>query len=134
MHDTKFWRLVAVSLIVAIIYVGHGLHNGTRDGFPSLTNAAQAGGVAVQETGGTPNIYTTNGAGTQLYLWRGDGTGKATCIGVANFDGPFRERIHDMGRATVPSEGPRMAPEQIRFQGPQPLPGRAPDPAPAPVK
>jgi hypothetical protein len=131
MHDSKFWRLMAVSFVVALLYVGHGLHNGRRDGLPSLTNAAYAGGVAVQETGGTPNIYTTNGGGTQLYLWRGDGAGKATCIGVANFDGPFRERIHDMGRTTVPSEGPRPAPEQIQW-----LPGRFPDaaPVPAPVK
>ena len=127
MHDSKFWRIVAVSFVVALFYVGHGLHNRSHDGLSSLISSAHAGGVAVQETGGTPPIYTTNAAGTQLFLWKGDGAGRATCVGVASFDGPFRERNHDSQvRTTVPSEGPRGGAGRR-------IPGGVPDPLPRPA-
>jgi anti-sigma-K factor RskA len=92
MHDSRFWRIAAVSFIAALLYVGHGLHGGARGELPSLVNVAQASGSAVQATGSTPYVYTTNAGGTQLFVWQADGKGKATCLGVADFDGRFIER------------------------------------------
>lgn len=64
MQDSKFWRVVAVLMITALLYVGHGLHNSGL-GLPSLINTAHAGGVGVHNG----LIYTTNAAGDKLSQW-----------------------------------------------------------------
>ena len=74
MQDCKFWRIVAALMIGAVLYVGHGLHNGGRDGAPSLINTAKAGGVAVDapyDNGPRKygRIYTSNQDGVVLYVW-----------------------------------------------------------------
>lgn len=74
MQDNKFWRFAAVLMIVALLYVGHGLHNGVRDGAPSLINTAKAGGVAVDapyDNGPRKygRIYTSSQDGVALYVW-----------------------------------------------------------------
>jgi hypothetical protein len=73
-QDSKFWRSAAVLIIAAVLYVGHGLHNGGTEGVPSLVNTAHAGGVAVDapylngvRTYG--RIYTADPSGTYLYVW-----------------------------------------------------------------
>jgi len=74
MQDSKFWRSAAVLIIAAVLYVGHGLHNGGTEGVPSLVNTAHAGGVAID----APNvngvrtygrIYTADESGRHLYVW-----------------------------------------------------------------
>jgi hypothetical protein len=92
MHDSKFWRIAAVSFIAALLYVGHGLQSGTRGELQAPVNAAQPSGAAVQANGSSPYVYTTNAGGTQLFVWQADGKGKATCLGVADFDGRFIDR------------------------------------------
>lgn len=72
MRDTKFWRIVAAAFVVAILYVGHGLHRGD-DGLPSLVNSAHAGGVATMNG----LIYTSDATGRVLHVWKlEDGVGK----------------------------------------------------------
>jgi hypothetical protein len=68
MHDSRFWRFVAVSLVVALLYLGHGLHSGRRDGLPSLANSAHAGGVGVVMQEGS-QIFTASQDGKILYHW-----------------------------------------------------------------
>jgi hypothetical protein len=117
----KFWRTIAALMCVGIFYVGHGLHGPRRAVLPSLESTANAAGVAWHTD--SPEMFRVSEDGRIIYTWKRfkDVREGATVVRY-------------MGRTTAPSEGPRMAPEQIRFQGPQPLPGRAPDPAPAPVK
>jgi hypothetical protein len=75
MQDSKFWRFAAVLMIAAALYVGHGLHNGGREGVPSLVNAAHAGGVVVDSiplqngVRSFARIYTSDESGTRLYVW-----------------------------------------------------------------
>jgi|HubBroStandDraft_6_1064221.scaffolds.fasta_scaffold235475_2 hypothetical protein len=70
MQDSKFWRSAAVLMIAAVLYVGHGLHNGGTEEMPSLVNSAHAGGVAVKEgITSFSRIYTTDESGTHLYVW-----------------------------------------------------------------
>jgi hypothetical protein len=68
MHDSKFWRFAAVSFVLALLYVGHGLHGGTSDGLPSLANTAHAGGVGVVTQEGS-QIFTASQDGKTLYQW-----------------------------------------------------------------
>jgi hypothetical protein len=74
MQDSKFWRFAAVLMIGAMLYVGHGLHNGGSDVAPSLVNMAHAGGVAVDapyDNGPRKygRIYTSDQNGVTLYVW-----------------------------------------------------------------
>ncbi len=92
MRDSKFWRFVAVSFIAALLYVGHGLQGGTHGELPGTVNAAQPSGAAGQTTAVGSYVYTTNAGGTQLFVWQADGKGKASCLGVADFDGRFIDR------------------------------------------
>jgi hypothetical protein len=57
MHESRFWRIVAVALVGGLFYVGHGLHAG-HEALPSLVNTADAGGMAVQGAfGGQYSIF-----------------------------------------------------------------------------
>jgi hypothetical protein len=118
----KFWRTIAGLMCVGLFYVGHGLHGPQRAPLPSLENTTYAAGVAWHTD--SPEMFTASQDGRTVYTWK-----------------RFKD-VHEgatvvryMGRTTVPSEGPRLAPEQIPNQR-QWLPGRAPDPlpVPAPVK
>jgi hypothetical protein len=78
MQDSKFWRFAAALMIAAVLYVGHGLHNGGCEGMPSLVSTAHAGGVAVDAFTVGPNggrmfgrIYTSDASGRRLYIWDG---------------------------------------------------------------
>jgi hypothetical protein len=68
-HDSKFWRFAAVLMIAAVLYVGHGLHNGGSDGVPSLVNTAHAGSVAAAAPAALQYVYTASEDGRVLYLW-----------------------------------------------------------------
>jgi hypothetical protein len=76
MQDSKFWRVVAVVFCGGVLYVGHGLHSGGRDGIPSLVNTARAGGVGVDRLPGQldeksySRLYTANEDGTHLLVWK----------------------------------------------------------------
>ena len=70
MHDSKFWRILAVLGLVGVLYVGHGLHK-NESGIPSLSNAAYAGGVGILNG----VIYTANQSGTELTMWTTDNRG-----------------------------------------------------------
>src|ERR1700734_1849592 len=100
MSDNKFWRFVAVVMCVGVLYVGHslqiqGLHDRGSDGWPSLENTAHAGGVAVDAIGAGPGagrmatrLYTTNEAGTILYVWDAPSTREGTPTHVATIGVP----------------------------------------------
>jgi hypothetical protein len=95
MQDSKFWRSVAVLMIAAVLYVGHGLHNGGTDGVPSLVNTAHAGGVAIdarymKDVGDGSRLYTTNKDGVVLYVWDAPKNG-ATPRYVATVGAPIKE-------------------------------------------
>jgi hypothetical protein len=88
MQESKFWRIVAVALVGALLYVGHGLHTG-HGGLPSLVNSVQAGGAGVQVMGGQYGIFTSGGDGNVLYCWQADGRGGASFTGAVKIDGKF---------------------------------------------
>jgi hypothetical protein len=105
MHDTKFWRIVAVVVCVGLFYVGHGLHNRSGDGLPSLVDAAHAGGVAVYNSRGAINdyhLYTTDPSGRSVHVWTAQFHGKPKYIGTAQTDGKFIEPSQNRGDAVVP--------------------------------
>jgi hypothetical protein len=87
MHDSKFWRSVAVLLVAALLYIGHGPHEGSI--LP--TSSAYANGSDVQALGKGSLVYTSNAGGAELFVWRADGTGKATYLGMADANGHFFE-------------------------------------------
>ena len=86
MQDSKFWRIAAVLMIAAALYVGHGLHNDRNGGVPSLVNTAHAGGVTVSTNLGTQKIYTTSPDGKALYSWQDDGGGRPRFVAMASTD------------------------------------------------
>ena len=85
MRDSKFWRIMAVSFIVALLYVGHGLHTGRSDSLPSLANTAYAGGVAVsmhqRET-----LYTSSDDGRTIFQWATSDRGKPKYVAFSTVD------------------------------------------------
>ncbi|HEV3302962.1 MAG TPA: hypothetical protein VG055_25145 [Planctomycetaceae bacterium] len=85
MHDSKFWRIVAVSFVVAVLYVGHGLHSGRNDALPSMANSAHAGGVGVVAQRGSM-LYTASQDGRTLYQWNPTDTGKPKYIALSNVE------------------------------------------------
>jgi hypothetical protein len=85
MHDSKFWRLVAVSFVVALLYVGHGLHSGRSDGLPSFANTAHAGGVGVV-TQRDSMLYTGSQDGRTLYQWTIADKGKPKYLALSNVE------------------------------------------------
>ena len=71
MIDSRFWRLSFVVFILALLYIGHGLHRTQSTPFPELTPTATAGDVAVFPTNDSAGhrIVTTNEDGTVIYVW-----------------------------------------------------------------
>jgi hypothetical protein len=84
MQSSPFWRILAVSMVAALLYVGHGLHSGGSDGLPSLVNTAHAGGVSVSTSNGAHHIYTTSEDGRVLYLWQYSPGGGASFMSEAS--------------------------------------------------
>lgn len=70
MQDTRFWRIVAVLAVMALFYVGHGLHTGPP---PEVLSGgvARADGIMTREDANA--IFTTNADGTQINVWRQTG-------------------------------------------------------------
>jgi hypothetical protein len=102
MQDNKFWRFVAVALVGALFYIGHGLHNGHQS-LPSLVNAAYAGGAGVQNgASGQYGIFTSSQDGNVLYCWGADGRGGASFRGAAKIDGKF---IPGPAKVGAPADG-----------------------------
>jgi hypothetical protein len=81
-QDSKFWRIAAVLMIAAVLYVGHGLHNGGNNSLPSLISTAHAGGVGVFNG----RVYTTNQVGTEVRVWNIDGFGKPIYLFTVSTD------------------------------------------------
>jgi len=67
MQDSKFWRIVAVLAVAAMLYIGHGLHNGPADGL-RLISTARAQGIMLGNNEHT--ILTTNPDGKSIHVWR----------------------------------------------------------------
>ena len=64
MAESRFWKIVAVLLLVGVFYVGHGLHqSGNLPTLPAFISQARANGIATQEmhyqTGGAISIAVT---------------------------------------------------------------------------
>jgi hypothetical protein len=70
-------------MVAAVLYVGHGLHNGGNDGVPSLVNTAHAGGVAMSTAKPPQYVYTASNDGRLLYLWQTGTDGKPRYVGAA---------------------------------------------------
>jgi hypothetical protein len=82
MQDSKFWRIIAVTTIAAVLYVGHGLHHSGSDGLPRLGNVAHAGGVGVATVRGSV-LYTSSEDGKTLYMWNTGDAGRPTYAATA---------------------------------------------------
>ncbi len=98
MHDSKFWRVVAIVGCIGLFYVGHGLHSAGRhgqgpDAWPSFVNTAQAGGVAVDAIASSvgrsaTRLYTTSESGTVLYVWDAPSSPEGTPKHIATIGVP----------------------------------------------
>jgi hypothetical protein len=67
-HD-RFWKMLSVCFLAAMIYIGHGLHVLTGADGPSFGNSALAAGV------GTPSdqtevVLTSSENGRTIYIWQ----------------------------------------------------------------
>jgi len=85
MQDSRFWRIIAVVMCGALIYVGHGLHNPGGESVPSFSSVAHAGGVAVAPSWN--QIFTASQDGRTIYSW-----------------GRWEKSANYLGSATVPEE------------------------------
>jgi hypothetical protein len=82
MRNNRFWRISAVCAIIAVLYLGHGLHSGPSAGLP-LISSAQAGGIISR--GETTNaIFTTSEDGKTVYVWHQTGPWEVQFAGSAH--------------------------------------------------
>jgi|SRR5579862_2076782 len=91
MQDSRFWRAVAIAFVVAILYVGHGLHNDRGEAGFSIVNAAHAGGVGVHANKTSDCVvFTTSDDGTKLFAWGAEiVNGNVRYLGSCGTDGVF---------------------------------------------
>ncbi len=64
----RFWRIVAVVVCAALLYIGHGLHGTQPLSVPSLENRAEAGGIAWDPD--YPEMFTVSDDGRTIYTWK----------------------------------------------------------------
>jgi hypothetical protein len=70
MHESKFWKAIAVVFCIGLLYVGHGLHNPESAGTALLVNRAHAGQVMEPKKDLAPQtLYTTSQDGKTLCMW-----------------------------------------------------------------
>ena len=70
MANSKFWQVMAISLVTGIFYTGHALQTGGDFSLPSLANEARANGVtAVNYSGNRNLVITASPDGRQIYVW-----------------------------------------------------------------
>jgi hypothetical protein len=69
--ETRFWRMIAVAVVVGLFYVGHGLHQGSADGLLSTADAQTMVYFDNSDGGSTPPIlFTQSQDGSKIYAWR----------------------------------------------------------------
>jgi hypothetical protein len=68
MNESKFWRVVAVAFVVALAYVGHGLHSPQGASLPSLENVVHAAGVSWHTD--SPEMFTASADGQTVFAWK----------------------------------------------------------------
>jgi hypothetical protein len=68
MQDNRIWRVVAVLAVLAVFYVGHGLHE-EQGGIDDLLapNVARAQGIAIQPN--SSRLFTMSPDGRVVYMW-----------------------------------------------------------------
>ena len=88
-NESKFWRVIAVLLIVGLFYVGHGMREGHSTPLPELTTTTIAcDATSTRSTGNESHrIVTTNEDGTVIRVWHIRKGGNQ-----AVFDGEFPAR------------------------------------------
>lgn len=73
MSESRFWRIMAASVVAGLFYVGHGLHESSSIGLPlpSLVSEARAEGsvAAVPYRDNHSLIVTTSEDGQTIYVW-----------------------------------------------------------------
>jgi len=78
MTDSRFWRMLAVTMVVGVFYLGHGLHDSASDPLPGLVQEVHAGDMATAVSTQTAlvKIITSSQDGQHIYVWttttRGD--------------------------------------------------------------
>lgn len=69
--DSRFWRLIAATVVVGLFYVGHGLHQGDS---ASMTSMAQAQTMHYfNKNDGDPTapiLFTQSQDGSKIHAWR----------------------------------------------------------------
>lgn len=67
--ESRFWKACAVTAVVGLFYVGHGLHE--RDGLPGLVRSARADGIAsvAHESAGLSYVVTASPDGKTVYYY-----------------------------------------------------------------
>ncbi|OAI57794.1 hypothetical protein AYO47_07625 [Planctomyces sp. SCGC AG-212-M04] len=70
MSDSRFWRLIAVLMVVGVFYVGHGLHSGSD---PVLTLDSPAFAGAPWGNPDRAEFYTVSEDGKIVYIWNTTG-------------------------------------------------------------
>lgn len=77
MQHSKFWQIVAVVAVAALLYIGLGLNNGP-DGRLGLVNSARANGITLANNQTT--ILTTSADGRIVYVWPQNGANDVTFV------------------------------------------------------
>jgi len=68
MKDPLFWRMVTVFGLIALLYIGHGLHE-RGDHFSVLERSASAAGAGTA-TESTETVFTSSADGKTVYVWQ----------------------------------------------------------------
>jgi hypothetical protein len=85
MTDSKFWRVLAVTVVAGVFYVGHGLHDPSTSPLPELVSQVHAGDVAtaVHENTARMKIITSSDDGRTIHVWTASSTnGSVTFLGT----------------------------------------------------
>ena len=69
MREDRFWKVMAVCFLVAIIYVGHGLHVGLEVQWPRFSSSAIASGVGTPGDA-TETVLTSSADGRTVHMWQ----------------------------------------------------------------
>lgn len=77
MADSKFWRFLALALVVSVFYVGHGLHDSAGPLLPDLETQLHAGDVATatHQSSSRMKIVTSSEDGRSIHIWSASTTG-----------------------------------------------------------
>jgi|GEM_PF-2655055 hypothetical protein len=71
MTDSRFWRTLAVALVVGVFYFAHGLHDPAGEPMSGLIPEVHAGDVAtvLPNSSSTVKIITSTNDGRVINIW-----------------------------------------------------------------